>query len=225
MNDWFADGALAEFCISRPEWIASKPRSLSHAEAASVPIGALTAWQGLFDRAKLERGERLLVHGGAGAVGVYAVQLARRHGAHVITTVSARNIDFVNGLGADEAIDHNAVPFEDVAGACDIVFDTVGGDTLKRSWSILKPGGRLVTIAADQEGTPDERNKKAFFIVEPKGAQLAEIAGLIDAGEIRPVVDAELSFDQAPTAYDGTAKRSGRGKVVVLVAGTVEFGR
>src|SRR5262245_49119803 len=105
-NDWFDDGALAEYCITTPDWIAPKPSRLTHTEAASVPIGALTAWQGLFERAKLQSGEKILVHGGAGAVGIYVIQLARRIGAHVITTVSARNIDFVRELGANEVIDY-----------------------------------------------------------------------------------------------------------------------
>ena len=106
MNDWFADGATAEFCITLPQNIARKPSTLSHEAAASVPIGALTAWQGLMERAKLEPGERVLIHGGAGAVGLYAVQLAQIRGAHVITTVSTQDIDFVKRLGADEAIDY-----------------------------------------------------------------------------------------------------------------------
>ena len=99
MNDWFADGAMAEFCITQPSSIARKPSSLTHVEAASVPIGALTAWQGLFDRARLQAGERVLVHGGAGAVGLFAIQLARIHGAHVTTTASSRNHAFVVAVG------------------------------------------------------------------------------------------------------------------------------
>src|SRR5215475_3495201 len=102
MNDWFSDGAMAEYCITQPSSIAQKPTSLTHIEAASVPIGALTAWQGLFERARLEAGERVLVHGGAGAVGVFAIQLARFRGAHVVSTASARNLAFVAGLGAGE---------------------------------------------------------------------------------------------------------------------------
>ena len=115
MNDWFADGATAEFCLTQPTSVAPKPVTLTHAEAASVPIGALTAWQGLFDRARLQAGERLLVHGGAGAVGVFAIQLARRHGAHVTTTASARNRSFVSELGAQLIIDYQSVRFEEHA--------------------------------------------------------------------------------------------------------------
>lgn len=220
MNDWFADGALAEYCVTQPDWISPKPRRLSHAEAASVPIGALTAWQGLFDRAKLQPGERVLVHGGAGAVGVFAIQLAHSRGAHVAATVSARNLEFVKGLGAGQVIDYRTEPFEREARDIDVVFDTVGGDTLRRSWGVLKQGGRLVTIAADGETPPDERTKEAFFIVEPNRQQLAEIGRLLDAGDLRPVVDEVLPFSQASEAYAGTVKRKGRGKMVVALAGS-----
>jgi NADPH:quinone reductase-like Zn-dependent oxidoreductase len=219
MNDWYADGALAEYCITQPGWIAPKPRRLSHVEAASVPIGVLTAWQGLFDRAKLEAGERLLVQGGAGAVGCLAVQLARSRGAHVIATVSAQNIEFVKGLGAEEAISYKAARFEDKARDIDVVFDTVGGDTLERSWSVLKHGGRMVTIASPSETATDDRIKRAFFIVEPDGRQLIEIAKLLDSGELRTVVDSVLPLSQASLAYTGRVEKKGRGKVVVAVPG------
>jgi NADPH:quinone reductase-like Zn-dependent oxidoreductase len=169
MNDWFADGATAEYCLSVLTSVADTPSRLSHSEAASVPIGALTAWQGLIDRARLQAGERILVHGGSGAVGVFAIQLARRIGAHVVTTASARNFELLSQLGADEMIDYHAERYEERARELDVVFDTVGGETLQRSWSLLKPKGRMVTIAADSEGTKDERTEKAFFIVEPNG--------------------------------------------------------
>jgi len=217
MNDWFAEGALAEYCITSPDWIAPKPRRLSHAEAASVLIGALTAWQGLFIRAKLQPGERVLVHGAAGAVGVFAVQLARSRGVYVVATVSARNFEFVKSLGANQVIDYKAVPFEKEAPDIDVVFDGVGGDTLRRSWSILKPHGRLVTIAADSEAASDERTKQAFLIVEPNREQLIAIQRMLDAGDLRPMVDKVLPLSQAPAAFAGTVERSGRGKLVVAI--------
>lgn len=218
MNDWFADGALAEYCVTQPQWIAPKPRHLSHAEAASVPIGALTAWQGLFDRARLQPGERVLVHGGAGAVGVFAIQLARWRGAHVTTTVSARNIEFVRGLGANQVIDYKSAAFEKEVRDMDVVFDAVGGDTFERSWGVLKPQGRMVTIAAGGETTSDERTKAAFFIVEPNQQQLVEIGRLLDARDLRPVVDQVVPFARAAAAYTGTVEKKGRGKLVVMVA-------
>jgi NADPH:quinone reductase-like Zn-dependent oxidoreductase len=106
MNDWFAEGALAECCVTRPEWIANKPQGPSHEEVASVPISVLTAWQGLLERGRLQPAERVFIHGGTGAVGMFAVQLAHKHGAQVITTVSASNIALVKSLGADHALDY-----------------------------------------------------------------------------------------------------------------------
>jgi NADPH:quinone reductase-like Zn-dependent oxidoreductase len=219
MNDWFADGALAEYCLTQPTNVAQKPPRLTHIEAASVPIGALTAWQGLFDRARLQAGEHVLVHGGAGAVGVFAIQLARLHGAQVTTTASARNLAFVSQLGAAQVIDYRAVHFEDNVRDMDIIFDTVGGETLPRSWSVLKPGGRMITIAADSEYTTDDRVKQAFFIVEPNREQLTQIGSLLEAGDLQPVVDAVLPLTRASEAYTGEVKpRRGCGKLVVVVA-------
>ena len=218
MNDWFADGATAEFCIALPQNIARKPATLSHEAAASVPIGALTSWQGLIDRAKLESGERVLVHGGAGAVGLYAVQLAHNRGARVITTVSGQDIDFVRRLGADEAIDYKASWFEKEVRDVDVVFDAIGGYTLERSWGVLKPGGRMVTIAADSEGTVDQRVKDAFFIVEPNQKQLVEIAKQLDVGHLIAFVKTTVPLDDASSAYSGAgAHKSGYEKVVIAV--------
>jgi NADPH:quinone reductase-like Zn-dependent oxidoreductase len=189
-----------------------------HVEAASVPIGALTAWQGLFDRARLQPGEHVLVHGGAGAVGIFAIQLARFRGAHVTATASARSLEFVSVLGAGRVIDYRAVHFEESVPAMDVVFDTVGGETLQRSWSVLKPGGRMITIAANSETNADNRVKQAFFIVEPNHEQLSRISDLLEAGDLHPVVDAVLPLAQA-AAYRGEVKeRLGRGKLVVTVA-------
>ena len=132
MNDWFANGAQAEYCVAPAESLALKPRSLTHEQAAVAPISALTAWQGLLGRGKLSPGQRVLIHGGAGGVGVFAVQLARWRQAHVIATASAGNIEFVRSLGADEVIDYRATPFEKVVRDVDVIFDCVGGDTLER---------------------------------------------------------------------------------------------
>jgi NADPH:quinone reductase-like Zn-dependent oxidoreductase len=218
MNDWYADGATAEFCVTQVSSIADKPKKLTHVEAASVPIGALTAWQGLFDRAKLKAGERLLVHGGSGAVGIFAVQLARARGAHVIASASAHNLEFVLGLGADEVIDYRKERFEDRVGKVDVVFDTVGGETLQRSCGVLNMDGRLITIASEVEGTDDPRLKKAFFIVEANQAQLIEVAKELDAGRLRTVVGATVPLEEAQQAYTGELKhKAKRGKVVVVV--------
>jgi NADPH:quinone reductase-like Zn-dependent oxidoreductase len=215
LNDWFRDGALAEYCVARAAEVAPKPRSVDHLAAAVTPISALTAWQGLLERARLTGGERVLVHGAAGAVGLFAVQLARWRGATVIGTASAHNVAFVHGLGADTVIDYRAARFEELAHDMDVVFDTVGGDTLDRSWGVLKPGGRLVTIAASVEGTSDARAREAFFIVRPEREQLNEIGQLLDAGQLQPVVDRVFPLAQARQAFE---HKPTRGKVVLRVA-------
>ena len=214
MNDWFRDGAQAEYCVARPADIARKPASVDHTHAAVTPISALTAWQGLFERARLAAGQQVLVHGAAGGVGSFAVQLARWRGARVIATAAAHNLDFVRSLGADEVIDYRAERFEDVVRDVDVVFDTVGGETLERSWGVLRRGGRMVTIAVSGERTTDERVRAAYFIVEPSRTQLAEVARLIDAGALRPVVGAEFPLADALLAY---RHKPARGKVVMRV--------
>jgi len=201
LNDWFAEGATAEFCITLPSALSLKPTSLSDAEGAAAPISVLTAYQGLYLHAKLQKGDRLLIHGGAGAVGLFAVQFAKRAGAYVIATASKANGDLLKRLGASEVIDYHESRFE-VAGLFDVIFDTVGGETLDRSWSVLKDGGRLVTIAADSESNSDPRVKNAFFIVEQNGAQLAELANLFDSGALRSFVKAELEMEEADRAYN-----------------------
>lgn len=216
LNDWFAEGATAGYCLTVPSSVTAKPARLTHAEAASVPIGALTAWQGLFDRLALRAGERLLIHGGAGAVGVFAVQLARRAGATVVATASARNLAFVAELGAHEVIDYKAERFEERVGKVDAVFDAVGGETLRRSWDVLAPGGRLVTVAADAEDTAEPRVKEVFFIVESNATQLQQIRLLLDHGDLRCCVNAAVPWSQAAGAYRGDIAPS-RGKTVVTL--------
>jgi NADPH:quinone reductase-like Zn-dependent oxidoreductase len=218
LNDWFADGATAEYCVAQASGIAPKPNRLSHAEAASAPIGALTAWQGLFDRARLRAEERVLIHGASGGVGIFAVQLARWAGASVIATASARNTEFLRQLGAERVIDYYSERFEEHVGDVDVVFDGVGGTTSERSWNVLKTAGRMVTIAADSEGTHDERTKAAFFIVESNQQELSEIARLFDRGDLKVCVDGVVPLTQASGAYFGAAGRQlRRGKVVITL--------
>jgi NADPH:quinone reductase-like Zn-dependent oxidoreductase len=219
MNDWFADGATAEFCVAQAQSVALKPATLTHEEAATVPIGALTTWQGLLDRAKIQPGERVLVQGGGGAVGIFAVQLAHLHGAHVIATVSLKQLKLVADLGADEVIDYQTSRFEDRTQQVDVVFDGVGGETLDRSWNMLKSGGRMVTIASIDD-TADQRVKDAFFIVEPNQQQLAKVAEMLDAGTLRTFINAVVPLEQASNAYSGTiTNKRGYGKVVITVPG------
>jgi NADPH:quinone reductase-like Zn-dependent oxidoreductase len=216
MNDWFRDGAQAEYCVARAAEVARKPRSVDHVAAAVTPISALTAWQGLIERAGLAAGQRVLIHGASGGVGIFAVQLACWRGAHVIGTASAGNLELVRSLGAEEAIDYRAVRFDDVVRDVDVVFDTVGGETLARSWGVLKPGGKLISIAASEEQSREPRVREAFFIVEANRTQLEEIARLIDAGELRPIVGAVFPLARAQEAY---RHKSPRGKAVLRVVG------
>lgn len=219
MSDWFADGATGEFCLTQPRNIALKPKSLTHELAATVPIGSLTAWQGLFERAKMQSGQHVLIHGAAGSVGLFAVQLAHLRGAYVIATASTRNAEFVKQLGADEVVDYQTSRFEDRIKNVDVIFDAVGGETLNRSWSVLKPGGRMVTIAADSEATTDQRVKDAFFIVEPNQEQLLEVAKLLDVGTLKAFVSAIVSLEEASIAYSkAVPDKRPYGKVVVAVS-------
>lgn len=214
-SDWFTDGAQADYCLTIPANIAPKPASLDHAQSAVVPISALTAWQALIDRAQLSAGQRVLIHGAAGGVGSFAVQLARYKKAHVIAAVSKANADFVGSLGADDVIDYRTTPFETVVREIDVVLDTVGGETRDRSWGILRKGGKLVTIAADAEGVTEPRVREAFFIVEPNRAQLIEIAHLIDAGTIKPIVGNVFPMENFRQAYE---EKPLRGKHVLRFA-------
>jgi NADPH:quinone reductase-like Zn-dependent oxidoreductase len=212
LNDWYRDGASAEFCVALVADLADKPARVDHVHAAATPISALTAWQGLIEHGGLAAGQRVLIHGAAGGVGTVAVQLARWRGARVTATASSANLDFVRSLGADEVIDYRAQRFEDVVRNVDVVFDTVGGETLERSWSVLKPGGRLVTVAASGEQTTDERIRAAYFIVEPSRTQLVEISRLIDGDALRPVVGAVFPLAEGRKAYQ---HKPVRGKVVI----------
>jgi NADPH:quinone reductase-like Zn-dependent oxidoreductase len=213
LNDWSSNGAYAEYCAAPVADLAPKPAGVDHVHAAATPIAALTAWQGLFERAGLTAGQRVLIHGASGGVGTFAVQLAHWRGAQVTATASTANLDFVRRLGANEVIDYRAQRFDDLVASVDVVFDTVGGETLDRSWAVLKPGGKLVTVA-DPGETSDERSRAAYFIVEPSRTQLAEIAQLIEAGSLRPVVGAVFPLAEARQAYQ---HKPNHGKVVLAV--------
>ena len=201
MNDWYQEGALADFCIAPDTSVANKPKSLSYEQAATVPIGALTAWQALTTHGHLRSGERVLIHGGAGGVGLFAVQFAKHLGAHVIATAAAAAIPLVKKLGADEAIDYRGARFDLHLRNVDLVLDTVGGETLERSWNVLGPTGRIVTVVSGIPSDAPQRTKGAFFIVQPDGKRLAELAELLDAGKLQTFVKnaASLRRQNSPT--------------------------
>jgi NADPH:quinone reductase-like Zn-dependent oxidoreductase len=214
------DGADAEYVAVRATELAPKPATLTYAEAAAVPLSALTAWQALFDHGDVQTGQRVLIHGGAGGVGSFAVQLARWRGAHVTATASARDAELVRDLGADEVVDYRAQRFEEAVTDLDLVFDTVGGETWERSWDVLRPGGRLVSVAVPRPPERETRdNRRAiWFVVEPSRVQLIDIGGLIDGGHLRPIVSAVLPLAEGSAAYGAGHNGRGPGKVVLLVA-------
>lgn len=213
------DGAYAEYIVVRASEVALKPESLDFIHAAAVPLSALTAWQSLFIAGDLQPGQTILIHAGAGGVGHYALQLAHWKGAHVITTASARNTDFVRALGADDVIDYTRARFEDVARDVDMVFDTVGGDVQQRSWQVLKRGGILVSILALT--VPDEAEqhgwRSAYVFVQPSAQQLTQLASLIDAGNIKPHVDNVMALSDAAKAHILIQGGHARGKIVLNV--------
>ncbi len=214
------DGAYAEYIVIRESELALKPESLDHVNAAAVPLTALTAWQVLFDTADLQPGQRVLIHGAAGGVGTMAVQLAKWKGAYVIGTASELNHEYLRSLGADETVDYNKTPFEDVVSDVDVVFDTIGGNTHKRSWQTLKKGGILASIlvkASDEEAAG--RGARAGYVfVQPNADQLAEMASLIDGGIVRPVVQTVLPLPEARRAQEMSQAGHTRGKIVLKVA-------
>jgi NADPH:quinone reductase-like Zn-dependent oxidoreductase len=218
LTDFFRDGGAAEYVATPAADLAPKPRSLDHVSAATVPLSALTAWQALFEHAQLARGQRVLIHGAAGGVGSFAVQLARWRGAHVIAIASARNVDFVRELGADEVIDRGATPFDTVVRDVDVVLDSIGGRVTEQSWSVLRPGGLLVTIVRQPpEWTAGRAARGLFFIVTPSRTQLNELSRLIDAGTIRPIIEAVMPLNQAREAYDRGIRDHPRGKLVLAI--------
>jgi NADPH:quinone reductase-like Zn-dependent oxidoreductase len=220
MLDYGYDGAEAEFTIALPTELAPKPRTLDHVQAAAVPLTALTAWQALFEHACLAAGQTVLIHGAAGGVGVFAVQLARLAGAHVIATASTRNSDFLRELGASAVIDYTTTRFEEVVHGVDLVFDTVGGDTLQRSWQVVKPGGVLLSVVSPRPSFAEARGygvRPVWFIVEPNREQLVQIGDLIAEGKVRPIIDTVLPLSQARQAYEQGAKGHTRGKIVLRV--------
>jgi NADPH:quinone reductase-like Zn-dependent oxidoreductase len=231
-------GAYAEFLAIKPATIAKKPSNLSFADAASVPVAAETAWQGLFTHAHLEKGQTILIHGGAGAVGAYAVQLASHAGATVIATASGDDEAYVKSIGASQVIDYRKAQFEKVLREkVDVVFDIVGGDAQQRSFLVLKEGGHLVSAVqpVSQEEAAKHQVSGEMMRLAPSADVLGKIARLLEAGTIRPNVATVYALRDATQAWKdvtanlpgvhgmspsglGTTKRGSHGKVVLRVA-------
>jgi NADPH:quinone reductase-like Zn-dependent oxidoreductase len=212
------DGAAAEYAVVPVEVLAPKPRTLTDVESAAMPLAGLTAWQGLFDHGRLKEGERVLIHGAAGGVGHLATQLARWRGAHVIGTATGSGVERARELGAQEAFDRASTRFEDVVGAVDLVFDTVGGETLARSPHVLREGGRLVSVAEEPSPVAEKRIEAVYFVVKPSRTQLVELAGMIDEGRLRPAIDSVFPLTDAHRAFERLTEPTKQGKVVLKVA-------
>lgn len=213
-------GAYAEYAIAAANQLALKPSLLSYDEAATIPVGATTAWQGIFDHGKLQQGQRVLILGGAGGVGLFAVQFARWKGAQVISTASTRYVDFVRSLGAETVIDYTQTPVTDVVHDVDLVFDTVGGEALAGVLPTLKRGGTLITIA----GQPDEAKAKerdvrtARFSAQVSAELLNTFAQLIDEGHVKTFVGPVFSLNEAGKAQEISQSGHGRGRIVLHIA-------
>lgn len=210
-------GGYAEYAIASQNEIARKPESLDFGNAAAVPVGALTAWQALFDLAKLSHGQRVLITGASGGVGSIAVQLAKAKNAFVAATASGRNEEFVKSLGVDEFVDYTKQRFEKVVKDVDVVFDTIGSETLERAFETLKKNGFLVT--AVQPPSAEVANqyevKTAMVRVQPNAKQLNEINELIDAGKLKTHVETILPLAEVKKAHELSKTGRTRGKIIL----------
>jgi NADPH:quinone reductase-like Zn-dependent oxidoreductase len=220
LPDFPRDGAAAEFAAVQSANLALKPRSISHVQAAALPLSALTAWQALFEYARLAAGQSVLIHGGAGGVGSLAVQLARWRSARVLATASARDMEFVRSLGADDVIDYHTTPFYERLRDIDVVLDTIGGETREHSWRVLRKGGVLVTVVSSiPTGVAEQHGVRGiFFIVRGNRAQLDQISALVDDGKLKPVVAEVLPLARAREAFEHSATSRAPGKIVLQVA-------
>jgi 2-desacetyl-2-hydroxyethyl bacteriochlorophyllide A dehydrogenase len=212
-------GAIAQVARLKASEMALKPANISHAEAASVPLAGLTAWQALITKAKMKKGDKVLIHAGSGGVGTLAIQIAKYFGAHVATTCSARNADLVRDLGADVVIDYKEQTFEDELSDYDIVFDMIGGETLNRSFKVLKKGGTLVSIKGQDTDNlaPDHGVRFEWFFMEPDGAMLADLGKLIEDGHVKTVIDSTYKIEDVVAAYASLKDGHAVGKIVMMI--------
>ena len=215
-----SEGGYAQFVVAKENEAAPKPKALTYAQAAAVPAAASTAWQVLVDTAKLSAGQTVLIHGGSGGVGHFAIQIAKAHGAKVIATASTANQDFLKQMGADQTVDYTKAKFEDVAKDVDVVLDTVGEDTLKRSYGVLKKGGIIVSIVdePDQAALDAHGIRGVTLRSTPKASVLEELAKLIDAKKMTPIVSQVLPLAEVAKAQEQIATHHTRGKIVLQVA-------
>ncbi|HTS53996.1 MAG TPA: NADP-dependent oxidoreductase [Burkholderiales bacterium] len=213
------NGAYAQYAIAKESEIARKPRLVDHVRAAAIPLAASTAWQALFDKGHLEPGQTVLIHGAAGGVGSFAVQLARWKGARVIATASGRNQAYLQELRVDQAIDYDKVRFDEVVRDVDVVLDTIGGKTQTDSYKALRRGGVLVSVAAPPDaGEAAKHGVRAEFLATQSNAELlATIADLVDAGKVRPIVNSVLPLAEVRRAHQLSEGGHVHGKILLKV--------
>ena len=213
------NGTYAEYVAVRENEIAFKPQTISHMEAATLPLDGITAWQALFKVSKLKPGYRILIHGGSGGVGTLAVQLAKAQGAYVITTTSKKNATLLESLGASEVIDYHSAQFADQVKDLDIVFDTIGGETQNSSWKTLKPGGIMVSIVSppSQEKAKELNVRGEFLFIEPDANVLTKLAEYVDFGKLRPIIGGEFSLEHTREAHLFSQQGHVVGKIVLHV--------
>ena len=213
------NGAYAEYVAVRESEIAFKPATISHVEAASLPLVSITAWESLFTTANLTAGQKVLIHAGAGGVGSIAIQLAKAKGAHVTATASAAKSALVKSLGADDVIDYRAQDFSTLARDMDVAFDTVGGETQEKSWGTLKPGGMLVSITdrPSEDRAKADGKRAAFVFIEPSAPILTDLAQMVDLGQVRPLIGAEYGLNDTAKAQEASETGRATGKIVIYV--------
>jgi NADPH:quinone reductase-like Zn-dependent oxidoreductase len=214
-------GAYAQYVLVKESEATFKPNSLDLPTAGAIPLAALTAWQGLFRHGRVRKGQRVLIHGGSGGVGHFAVQFAKAREAYVMTTVSTERVDFARHLGADLVIDYKTQRFEDEVGEVDLVFDLIGGETQERSWDVLRPGGTLVstlTEPSQQKATQKGKGTRALrYTAQESGADLSEIARLIDADKVKPSIARKFPLTAAAAALRYLEHEHPAGKVILIV--------
>ena len=219
-NEQFT-GGYAEYALPLAKRMAQKPKTLNFIQAASAPVVSVTAWQMLFDYARVAAGQTVLIHGAAGNVGAYAVQLASQAGLHVVATAASADREYVRGLGAEKVVDYQKERFEESVTGVDVVLDTVGGDTQQRSFRVLKPGGILVSAVSPVPEATQKRYgiRAAFFYVDVTTARLNRITELFDSGKLVTDVGTVLPLEEARVAHEmlGGAPHK-RGKIVLSVA-------
>jgi NADPH:quinone reductase-like Zn-dependent oxidoreductase len=217
--DLARNGTYAEFVAIRASECARKPRTISHVEAASLPLAGITAWEAMIDVARVGPGQRVLVHAGSGGVGSLAIQIVKAAGATVIATTSGRNRALVESLGADQVVDYTTTTVADAVEPVDAVFDTLGGEVQEASWSLLKPGGIQVSIISppDEASAAARGVRGAFVFIGPNAPVLERLAAMVDGGTLRPVVGAEFGLDDIAAAH--ALSESGRavGKIALYV--------